>query len=97
MRGYLGNLKVTECADLPEMMEQRCCLTKRTGSGDNIGHTQVSAVGMTACKDLCHESEAPNTHTTNPQSLPKSLYNLNNPSENEKLTLLELIQRNINY
>lgn len=39
MKGHLGNLKVTERADLPQMMAQRCCLAKRTGLGDNTGHT----------------------------------------------------------
>lgn len=91
MRSYLGNLKVTEHADFLQPMEQRCCLAKRTGLGKTQVTPQVLAAGVTACKGLCHGSEAPNTHTTKPRSLPKSLYHLNNPSEDKKLTLAKLI------
>lgn len=92
MRGYLGNLKGTEHADLPQMMEERHCLAKRTCSGDSTGHTaSISCRHDSSQGSLPQIRGTKHTHTTNPRSLPKTLYNLNKPSGDEKRTLVELI------
>lgn len=91
MKSYLGNLKWQSVQTSHKRQHRDAAWLRGQAWGTIQVTLQVSAVGATAGKGFCCGSETSNTHTAKPQSLLKYLYNLSNPSENEKIILEEPI------